>query len=357
MPRKQIISIPASPDQCFVKELAGETPPSFEAMQRLYDLSSKLYGLRPWQILGEENLFVVRDSVGGELCFCSAIGGLGEVLAVQAYIGTEGLRQLRKIQAEELRDPGEFFAATHCVYVEFAPKADLLRQDKALLAALGHPQGRGLASPTFRTMRPGFLPWFVNAREAQMLTECLRAAILVCAAAAGPKGVNFWDQPERYPLVIPVEGTELGYRVEMLPVTLPPEPPLPPAQVPAEALRAIRSQDFTIHGIMELDLIHSPAAIGKKGQRCACAAVAIAVDAKSGMVLAPEVAESSVPVARVFLKAIHTGRSLPREVRVRNPRFKDAIAPLLESLGVTIRVAKRLPASEQAREHLLSFMG
>ena len=71
VPKKRTASAPVPPQRCFVKELAGETPPSFPAMERLYGLASDLYGLRPWRVLDEDNLIVVRDSVSSELCYCS----------------------------------------------------------------------------------------------------------------------------------------------------------------------------------------------------------------------------------------------------------------------------------------------
>ena len=43
-------------------------------MERLYRLASDLYGLRPWRVLDEDTLIVVRDSVSGELCHCSVMG-------------------------------------------------------------------------------------------------------------------------------------------------------------------------------------------------------------------------------------------------------------------------------------------
>jgi hypothetical protein len=100
------------------------------------------------------------------------LGSDYQITRTRYYIGAEGLRQFRKIETEEVADPGEFLASAHCIYVEFVPKAELLRQDRELLAALGHPQGRGLVSPIFRTMRPGFLPWFVTEEEARTLAEC-----------------------------------------------------------------------------------------------------------------------------------------------------------------------------------------
>jgi hypothetical protein len=109
---------------------------------------------------------------------------------------------------------------------------------------------------------------------------------------------------------------------------------------------------------MELDHILSGSVIGKKTERKACASIALAVDADSGMVLAPEVTDSSLAagdaLAKVFLMAIQTSRTLPKEVRVRSPRLKDCLAPLMESFGVAVRVTS-LPASDEARSHMLSF--
>ncbi len=74
---------------------------------------------------------------------------------------------------------------------------------------------------------------------------------------------------------------------------------------------------------------------------------------------APEVADSSVAardaITKVFLKAIQTSRTLPTEVRVRSQKLKDCLTPLMEFLGVAVRVANRLPASDEARSHLLGF--
>jgi hypothetical protein len=361
MPKKRTASAPVPPERCFVKELAGETPPTFPAMERLYRLVSDLYGLRPWRVLNEDNLIAVRDSVTGEVCYCSVMGALGEVLSMHAYIGAEGLRQFRKMEAEEIADPGEFFASTHCVYVEFVRRAELLRQDRELLAALGHPQGRRLASPIFRTMRPGFLPWFVTEDEAQTLAECIRAVIVVCAAVARQESMKFWELADTYPMVTRAEGAEPRYHVEMFHSVLPPEPPVVPVRLAKETLLTVRAQDYAVRGAMELDITYSGAAIGKKGERNACASIAIAVDAESGMVLAPEVTDASVTagdaLAKVFLKAIQVSRTLPKEVRVRSQKFKDSLAPLMDSFGVPVRVATRLPASDEARSHLLGFLG
>jgi hypothetical protein len=328
-------------------------------MQQLYALASDLFSLRPWQSLDDSQLTVVRDPASGELYYCSIMGALGQVYAMQAYVGEEGLRSFRKMQTGEFAEPAEFFTITRCVYVEFVPRKELEPQDRELLAALGHPKGRGHASPIFRAMRPGFHPWFVAADEARMLAECIRAVIAVCAAA-GQGTEKLWDRAGTYPLVTRVEEEPPRYRIDFVEPVLPPEPPVAPACPDEESLRPLRNRDHAFRGVMELDYIFSGPSVGKKNERKSCTSIALAADAGSGMLYAPEVTDSSVTcgdaLARVFLHAIQASRTLPVEVRVRSQKLKDSLDPLMKSLGVKLRVASRLPAVEKARAHLLGFL-
>src|ERR1035437_4451553 len=313
MSKKRTSSAPLPPQRCFVKELAGETPPSFPAMERLYGLASKLYGLRPWQLLDESQLILVRESASGELCYCSVMGALGEVYSMHAYIGAESLGLFRRMEADEITDPGEFFASQHSVSVEDVPRARLERQDRELLTRLGHPHGRGLASPIFRAIRPGFHPWFIAEDEARTLAECIRAVIVLCSAVASQESVRFWDLADTYPIISREEGDEPRYQVDLVKTILPAAPPIAPVRLENETLRTVRSQDYAVRGVIELDHILSGTPIGKKSERKACACFALAVDAESGMVLALEATDSSVTAgdaqARVFLKAVQVNRT------------------------------------------------
>jgi len=143
--------------------------------------------------------------------------------------------------------------------------------------------------------------------------------------------------------------------------TLPPEPPIPPVYLDEQTLYRLRDKDYPVRGEMELDYILSGIPIGKKNERKSSASIAVAVDADTGMVYAPEVTDSSVPcgnaLSRVFLKAIQSSHALPTEVRVRSQKLKDSLDQLMSSLGVKLYVASRLPAADQARVHLLRFFG
>lgn len=360
MPKKRATSRLVPTDLCFVNDLAGEAPPTFAAICRLYELASKLFSLRAWQFLDESQLIAVRDSRNGEFCFCSVMGALGEVYAMHGYLGSEGLRAFRRLEAEELTEPGEFFAIMRSVYVEFVPRSELEKQDRELLEMLDHPTGRNVPAPMFRAIRPGFQPWFVTAAEAHTLAECLHAVIVVASAAASQKKVRFWDKADTYPIVTRVEGTEPRDKIDLLEIRLPPAPTIPPASLDEKSLEALRGHDHAVRGTMELDHIFSGTPIGKKNERKACASIALAVDAGSGVVYAPEITDARVAradiLARVFVNAVQSSRTLPQEVRVRSQALKDSLAPLMQSFGIKVRVAKQLPATDLARAHLLNFL-
>ncbi|HXY08415.1 MAG TPA: hypothetical protein VEI52_11280 [Terriglobales bacterium] len=360
MSKKRAAFPQVPPDLCFVEELAGDTPPSFVAMQRLYGLASDLFALLPWQVLDESQLIVVRDSGSNELCYCSVMGALGEVYSMHAYIGAEGLRTFRKLEGEAMADPGEFFATTRSVYVEFVSRAELEPPDRKLLAALRHPKSHGHASPIFRAIRPGFHPWFVSADEARMLAECIAAVAVVCTVVVSRKNLNLWREAETYPMVTWVEDTEPPFQINLVKSTVPPEPTIPPLYLDEESLHRLLDKDYPVRGKMELDYIFGGVPIGKKNERKRCASVALAVDADTGMVYAPEVIDVSVPcgdaLSRVFLKAIRSSRALPTEVRVRSPKLKESLDQIMRSFGVKLHVARRLPAADQARAHLLGFL-
>jgi hypothetical protein len=358
--KKRSIPVPAPEDACFAKELAGENPPTFAAMQQLYELATELFVLLPWQVLDEDELIVVRDGVTGEFRYCSVMGALGEVFAMHAYAGAEGLSVFREIQSRDSDDPSEFFVRMNSLYVDFVPRAELDRPDRDLLNALGHPRGSKAMAPMFRCIRPGCHAWFVTAEEARTLADCIRAVVVVCQAVVEGDSGSFWDEPDSYPLVTCQDENGETFQIDRIKPVLPPEPPVAAVSLGEDVLRGLRGQDSAVGGVMELDCIYGGPPIGKKNERKTCSLVALALDAQTAMILGMEAADANgapgEAMAMAFLKALEAIRTLPLEVRVRSAKHQASLAPLMESFGVKLSVAQRLPAFEAARTHFMEFM-
>jgi hypothetical protein len=279
---------------------------------------------------------------------------------MHAYRGEEGLRLFRKIANEEIEDSSEVLASMDCLYVEFVPRPELSRQDRALLTALGHPRGKKAVAPIFRAIRPGFYPWYVNAEEARTLAECVRAVLVICSALANQAEVNFW-KGGTYPLVTGEDGSKPPNDIDLVKPVLPPEPSPAPVKLPEALLSRLRNRDYAVRGAMELEYVFSGTAFGKANERASCAAIALAVDAGSGIVYAPDATDSTVlpaaALAKVFVDAVQQTGLLPREIHVRDQRYKASLAALMDSFGIKIQVMDRLPAAERASSHLLEFLG
>jgi hypothetical protein len=345
-----------------VRELKGENPPSFSLMTTLYELAGKLYQLQPWHVLDENELVLVRDPVSNEVCYCSVMGALGEVFSVHVYIGNESYRMFRKLQNDELSDPGEFFASLRSVSVEFVSRSSLEQEDRRLLTRLGHESGRNHASPLFRAMRPGYLPWFVTDEEGRTLADCMSAVILVCRQVATRARSTYWDRADTYPMVSQVEAApgEPQYRIETATAAVPREAPLALARLEEQRLAWLHGRDLPVRGVMEVDYLVSPTPVGRKYERKACMHIALAVDGESGLVFNSRATDPEVTpgdaLAAALLEAIQSSRALPREVRVRDRRFKASLESLSTRCGLKIKVAA-LPALDEARRHLLAFLG
>jgi hypothetical protein len=353
----------SKPERFFEKELVGEEPPSFATMQKLYNLARELLVRHPWDLLTEDQLVLVEGVASQELCFCSVMGALGQVRALHVYIGPEGYRLFRRLHGGERMTAGEFFAAQCSVYVEFVRLGELTAADRGLLEVMGHLLKRGTLAPIFRSVRPGYHPWYVTEGEAQMLAECQQALIAICDIRKAKPALDFWEKESVYPLLSrrAKEGIEAKYEIGL--VDAPSfSLPIPDFGAIDEArIQRIRDSRHPLQGVLEVDHFYGAGMIGEKNQRKSCFRMALAVDAKSGFVYAPEVSSprpsTGDVLMRVILRAIESTCALPREVHVRSGEFKVLLEPLAQALGFSLRVMKSLPALDFAKCQFLEMMG
>jgi hypothetical protein len=361
VPRKKKAAPGVPPEFCFANELEGENPPRLSELRKIYELATEVFALQPWRMLDDSGLIVFRDSRSGETCHCCVMGALGEVFAVHAYIGAESFRLYHRIQAGEKMDPSEFFALQRSVYVEFVPRAELEKQDRELLAWLGHPSGRGLAAPIFRAMRPGFHPWFVTTEEVQTLSECMRATIAVSKIVAERGGGDLWDRKDFYPKVSHIEDGTQEPKIETVRSTVAQPPSIDPVRLDITGASSVRGNDYPIKGAIEFDHVVTTVSIGEKNRRKRVGFMLLAADPVTGMIVASDALDSRTTpgdaIANAFLKTVKATRALPTEIRVRSKELRDAVAPFMESFGVAVRVSAKLPAVDAAKAHMLQYFG
>ncbi|MGH9664097.1 MAG: DUF7309 domain-containing protein [Bryobacteraceae bacterium] len=350
------------PSHFFKKQLAGEQAPSLASMEDLLRLAGGFADLEPWKARSDADLVMV-PALDNQLCFCSVMGALGEVFALQVYIGLEGYRFFQRVSSGLIRSSGDFFAGQRGVSVEFVQLKELTAPDRELLKALGHPLRRGTFAPLFRANRPGYHPWYITEAEANLLRCCLQAEIALLDALSKQPDLPLWDRENAFPAVrhIPVKGHPGRYEIRVEDV--PPEPKSSPVLpvLDERKLNATLARQLPMNGVFEIDRFYGNAVIGGPNQRKACMRVALVVDANSGLVFPPLVESPSLPVGDMLVKALYTAieaaGATPAAVQVVNPEFKVLLAPFAAALGFRVELADSLPALEPARQSLLSFIG
>jgi hypothetical protein len=351
----------SSPERFFEKELAGDEAPSFQTMQALYRESAAIYAAQPWTILEEDQLILFQDS--GEMCFCSVMGAAGEASAVQIYIGPQSYFWFLKMHHGESISIGDYFGHQHSLFLHYVAPSELTTPDRALIRSMGHPLTKVTEAPLFRTIRPGYQPWFVTESEAKILTRGLECVLVIADYLAQEPDADLWAEEDVYPLVqfIAEHSDRLEYVVKLTAApreipTLPKLPDLDQARIQSVLHRHYRSE-----GVLEVDHFYSAATIGAKHERKACMRIALAIDSETAiafppLVSAPEESTGKM-LQQVVLKAIEVKHAVPAEVRVLSREYKILLDPLAESLGFRIKVQDSLPALNFAKTEMEAMLG
>lgn len=167
----------------------------------LLQSAAKLWKAKPWVTLTEDEIFVVVPPDGAQLLFVSVLGRGGEQLGVVIYRGAdayfglldfterasqlpalpdfapgmEGAEELMQQLAAQLSqmnfDPMELLQLSQ-LQLMFESRKEISELDEEWIKRHKYKaSGRGF--PTFRSVVPGYLPWWTSADEAESLNVAL----------------------------------------------------------------------------------------------------------------------------------------------------------------------------------------
>lgn len=354
---------PPEPAGFFAAQLPGEEPLSFQTAGELHSLATEFQKLRPWLLLDETQLILTQDP-SGQRHACSVMGALGEHTALAVYVGTKGYNFFQTIHAVKIINAGEFLALQHSISAEFDWPSELTKPDRELLRAFGYTRSKGDFVPIFRTVRPGYHPWYVTQSEGEILAEGLSASIALVELLKDGEPNRYWLTPEIFPLMIRSGADAAGrplYRLEMASPPRAERAPQARPQLDEARLSRILAAKLSRRETVELDQFWGATPIGKKTERKSCMRGAAAINAETGFAYPPQVVSPEVPAAQlladVLFDVIEIEGFLPKRVHVRNAQYQAALQPLAHLLGFELKVAPEMPALDFFKRELLASMG
>jgi len=139
--------------------------------------------LKPWEWLYDSDLFGVQDPVSGRIGYCCVLGNLGEHMALNVYVGPEGLNSYYEMLDYGQDDPTMAGLRQSCISVSFENRDMLSDIDRKLIKDLGLKYRGANQWVMVREYAPGLLPWYIDEEQAAFLTHALQQAVAMAIRA------------------------------------------------------------------------------------------------------------------------------------------------------------------------------
>jgi hypothetical protein len=337
-------------------------PIPLDTWRRLFDLAVKVRGMEPWAWMEETAIFGVEDTVGGETLFVSVMGFIGEYHAVAVYPGARQLGEFWSMQDAFSRESiTNTLSGMEYAHVVFGKKSDLNPEEKKLVETLGLKFRGGTGWPHFRSFKPGWFPWMVDAQEARWLTLAMEQLLEVAPRIQKDRRLlGTGGKDHRYLVRTPgPDGGHIAWKdvhracpipIITTRVTVP--------NATLDAVRKMQTSDNTV----EVDVMPSFAAVGERGERPRSPFMMLAVDSQSGFVLGVELlsvegslAEMQVRVPTQLLEMLQRNHLRPSCLAIRTPWVFMVMDEVCKDLGIDIKPDPELLALTEVRSELERF--
>jgi hypothetical protein len=335
--------------------------PALEEWRQLYEAVNRVKEVAPWQWMQETDMFGVQNPDTGELGFVSVMGMAGEHYAIAIYLGLKGLYGLLNFKNISPTESPELFLEIPLLQASFENRDELHHKDLEIIKELGLKFRGQNAWPMFRSFRPGFFPWFVEAGEARFLVYTLEQTLdvalrfrenpsLLKSCAEGNFLVRFQQK----------ENEEVKWEDRMMQIA-PPEPStisIPMDVRVLEVLKGLQQGQFTI----EIDFFMLTTPIAEKGSRPYYPYLLLMVDTKGKMILGydtlvpdPSLEDMRGLIPLSVASQLARINIIPNEVKVRSELLLQMLQPLARELNFKLTHSRNLPSLDSAKASMLKY--
>jgi hypothetical protein len=354
----------------------------------LYDAAVSFADIKCWEWMSDTDVFGVQNPEIGEIGYCCVLGEMGEVYGLVVYLVSLGLEQHHKIQSKRLHAGSPDFAYSQsCLTAWFGNRRDLDDTDRKIVKELGLKFRGSDASPQFRSMQPGYFPWYLSESEAKFLILCLEQARQVAldfknnpdCLNAPAKNLYFVRIPSKMAddsvSDSPASGLSPGRQQSLFPVAgetrvrqwetrwLSPAPlvkaGVKPFPLDELRLQRIKKSSQSYNGAWEVDAFFTTQPVAGD-DRPFFPYTLLCADHDSGFIWSTVLAEPSTwetEFPKSFLQGVEEHKLLPATLSFRKEQLRELFTPLATQLGIEVEITKKLPAVDRAKRELLKFIG
>ncbi|MGA1875383.1 MAG: DUF6930 domain-containing protein [bacterium] len=334
---------------------------TIEDWRRLYGLAAQVKDMQPWEWMEESDIFGVQDPESDEIGFVSVMGMAGEHYAIAVYRGPTGLYGFWDLQRLNPTEAPERLLEIPQLMLSFEDRNFLRQEDYEIIRQLGLKFRGAHAWPMFRSIHPGYFPWFLTPEEARFMVCVLEQAIDVTLRFKTDKTLR--EEPDEDYLVRIPHKDDGRLSWENRKIHVPPPGPLAVSiSLDMNEVKTLRRLTRSSH-IIEIDLFMIPAPVGEKGDRPFCPYNLMLVETKGNLILGNEslLAEPSLEAmwGSIPSKIVHLFTQagiIPREVKVRSELLFQLLKPLAEEFHFELTHTRTLKKLDSAKKSILQFL-
>jgi hypothetical protein len=333
-----------------------------ETMLRLLAATADFAARKPWKFMADTDVVGLADPVTGEIRLGSVLGNAEEIFAASIYRRPSGLRWILSMLEAGDTPELEMLEGLDALKIEFVPKHELAKAELAALKAAGfRPNGKGHVWPQFRSMEPGWLPWYINQTEAeQMLADLPRLTAFSRLLERHPDLYGDRDMNVVPFLPNPMPGRPLELSdLEWRTLVVAPEP-LIPFQPTARQLAQLRSLPGHPEAGWQYDCFPMPACPVLEAGRPCLTRFNLVVEDQRGLILGSEMFPGHLPLAESagqgLVNILLKNGVLPGEIAIPAGRLEFILRPFCDALKIKLTPAASLPFLDEAIASLSDMM-
>ena len=342
------------------------TPPrvSPETWQALLKKAVEYQRLAPWQWMTNYAVLGMHDAASGKIRFADVLGNAGEVFGLVIYRGALGVRiLLETLWNPQDEHPLDLLFNMDAIKLEFVDRDELRPEELALYKQLRFKPAlrQPLPWPNFQSFVPGYLPWFLDQTEAELLLGDLGKAIRFARLVRDTPDLYAGRKPNEVPFVPgdprlegPARARDLTWHQLQAPQELPPEPF--PAHGP-QVLK-LRAKGRQPNFACEMDSFYLNNSVWD-AERPYFTKVALLVDANTGYVYGFKLSGAKESLEQTagdcLMQVLPQLERLPEKINLPTERLRLAVQPLAKALGVRVNVRSNLPMLKEARKSMENY--
>lgn len=340
--------------------------PTIKQWKRLYRLAVELKELAPWKWMEETENFGVENPETKEIGFVSVMGLLGEHLSIGVYLGAKGLYGFMDLYSIDRDNPFALFEIPQ-IQISFENREVLEKEDREIMKKLGL-KFRGRQNyPMFRTIKPGFMPWFISSEDAEILIYAIEQTLEIAPRVKENPEILI-DESDKTGDVFLVRfaektGNKKEWKEEMRKIA-PPETEEILINLPMKTLDQIKSFPQQKGFNLEVDLFPTGTPIAEKGKRPYIPKMLMMSDNRSGAIvgfelISPEetLIETIGQLPQHIINSLEKINKRPQEIHVKSDELFDLFKGFNQQINIKVAKKNNLPAVEMAQGEMFKFFG